>query len=160
MRALLLLLAAGCSADPSPQPSAGGPVPPGSSAAQPPAAAIGVASMEADGTLVLDLRRPALALVRYPPSHPEYAKVRAHVGPIAPGESRPVPPWPEAFEEAKVDAAVRAWAGARSDWGGEPSHEIQGTRDGDVIVVVWGKAKRRQVVVDPKTYAIKGSTDL
>jgi hypothetical protein len=56
--------------------------------------------MEADGTIVLRLiaRDPGgargEALVRYPPSHPEYAAILRHVGPLRPGEERPVAPWP------------------------------------------------------------------
>ena len=54
--------------------------------------------MEADGTLVLELRAegPGMtgdALLRYPTSHPHYAAILAHVGPINPGEERPVAPF-------------------------------------------------------------------
>jgi hypothetical protein len=71
--------------------------------AQPPAAepaSIGTARMDADGTIVLRLiaRDPGgargEALMRYPPSHPEYAAILRHVGPLRPGEERPVAPWP------------------------------------------------------------------
>ena len=68
----------------------------------PPAApaSIGVARMEADGTIVLQLiaRGPGGVsgdgLLRYPPSHPDYAAILRHVGPLRPGEERPVAPWP------------------------------------------------------------------
>ena len=52
---------------------------------------IGVAREEPDGTIVLDLtvRGPGRligdAQLRYPPSDPHHATVRAHVGPIPPG---------------------------------------------------------------------------
>lgn len=51
-----------------------------------------------DGTLVLNLRAqtgPALgdAQLTYPPSHAEYSKILEHVGPIAPGQTKPVKPW-------------------------------------------------------------------
>ncbi|MBI4957737.1 MAG: hypothetical protein HY908_37365 [Myxococcales bacterium] len=65
------------------------------------AAPIGAATMEADGTLVLMLRAegPSGAVgdaqFRYPPSHPQYQKMLKHVGGMKPGESKPVPPWPE-----------------------------------------------------------------
>ncbi|MCC6527765.1 MAG: hypothetical protein IT373_34285 [Polyangiaceae bacterium] len=64
-------------------------------------APIGAATMEADGTLVLMLRAegPSGAVgdaqFRYPPSHPQYQKMLKHVGGMKPGESKPVPPWPE-----------------------------------------------------------------
>lgn len=56
--------------------------------------------MEADGTIVLQLRAETGdavgdALLRYPPSHEQYAMIRAHVGPIEPGQQRPVPPFPD-----------------------------------------------------------------
>ena len=62
-------------------------------------ASIGAATMRADGTLVLDLRAEGPggllgdARLVYPPDHPRYAAILSHVGPIAPGERRPVPPW-------------------------------------------------------------------
>lgn len=60
---------------------------------------IGVATMQPDGTLILDLRAEGPggivgdARFVYPPGHPEYAEVLAHIGVIQPGASRPVPPW-------------------------------------------------------------------
>jgi hypothetical protein len=67
-----------------------------------PQASIGVARMLPDGTLVLDLRATDAegrgfrgdARFVYTKSHPEYAEVLKHLGAIAPGESKPVPPWP------------------------------------------------------------------
>lgn len=67
---------------------------------QPGEESIGVAIMEPDGTIVLDLRAedPATggvgeARFRYPPGHAQYDEVRAHVGGLEPGQSKPVPPW-------------------------------------------------------------------
>ncbi|MCU0700075.1 MAG: hypothetical protein MUC96_26505 [Myxococcaceae bacterium] len=63
-------------------------------------ASIGSATMQADGTLELMLRAEGPggmvgdALVRYPPTHPEYQTVLAHLGGLKPGESKPVPPFP------------------------------------------------------------------
>lgn len=63
--------------------------------------AIGVASMEEDGTIVLRLiaRGPGgltgEGLLRYPRSHPQYKEILHHIGPMKPGESRPVSPWPD-----------------------------------------------------------------
>jgi len=81
-------------------PRAQAPVPPPAGAPAGAPASIGTARMEADGTIVLRLiaRDPGgargEALVRYPPSHPEYAAILRHVGPLRPGEERPVAPWP------------------------------------------------------------------
>ena len=62
---------------------------------------IGIAAMRDDGTLVLDLRATGAAMVgdtrfTYPPTDPEYQAVLTHLGGLAPGESKPVPPWPDA----------------------------------------------------------------
>lgn len=66
---------------------------------------IGSARMKEDGTLVLHLRAQTGDAVgqgyfEYAPDHAEYASIREHVGPIAPGEERPVPPFPESSDEA------------------------------------------------------------
>lgn len=60
---------------------------------------IGAATMETDGTVVLTLRAEGPgtlgdATLRYPPDHPRYRAIRDHIGNIAPGEEKPVPPWP------------------------------------------------------------------
>ena len=68
-----------------------------------PQASIGVARMLDDGTLVLDLRATDAegrgirgdARFYYPKSHPRYEKVLRHLGGLAPGETKPVPPWPD-----------------------------------------------------------------
>lgn len=60
---------------------------------------IGTATQEADGTIVLMLRATGPdaigdAQFRYPPTHAQYAMIKAHVGPIAPGKSVMVRPFP------------------------------------------------------------------
>ena len=62
------------------------------------AASIGVASMESDGTIVLRLRATGNGMIgegqlRYPPTDPQYNDILKHVGPLRPGEFRPVRPW-------------------------------------------------------------------
>ncbi|MDL1872489.1 hypothetical protein FBR05_09800 [Deltaproteobacteria bacterium PRO3] len=60
---------------------------------------IGQATMERDGTIVLDLRaegpKGAIGEGRlvYPPSHAQYKKILQHLGGLKPGEVKPVPPW-------------------------------------------------------------------
>ena len=69
--------------------------------AQPPCeevASIGVATMAADGTITLQVRSlppgpVGYAKLVYAPSHPQYQAILKHIGGLAPGESRPVPPW-------------------------------------------------------------------
>jgi hypothetical protein len=56
---------------------------------------IGTATLEPDGTIVLDLRASGggMALLRYPPDHPEYGNILRHVGRLKPGEEKLVGPW-------------------------------------------------------------------
>jgi hypothetical protein len=71
--------------------------PPPSNAAAP----IGVATMEPDGTIVLRLRATGPGglhgegLMRYPVSDARYRDILRHIGPLEPGETKPVPPWPD-----------------------------------------------------------------
>ena len=64
-------------------------------------ASIGSAWMEADGTIVMQLRAEGPgstigdALFRYPKTHPQYDMVLGHLGGLKAGEKKPVPPWPE-----------------------------------------------------------------
>ena len=61
--------------------------------------AIGSAEMAADGTVTMRLiARGEGGVVGhgayvYPPSHPRYAEILKHLGGLAPGETKPVPPW-------------------------------------------------------------------
>ena len=82
-----------------PQPAASAPPPGAGATGSAAGASIGVATMEPDGTIVLDLRAegPGVmgdAQLRYPKSHAEYANVLKHLGGLKPGESKPVPPFP------------------------------------------------------------------
>lgn len=60
---------------------------------------IGIATEEADGTIVLNLRATGAggatgdAQLRYPKTHPQYQTIKAHVGPIPKGGSVPVRPF-------------------------------------------------------------------
>ena len=64
-------------------------------------ASIGSATMQADGTIVMMLRAegpgPMIgdAQFVYPPNHPEYGSILEHLGGLNPGETKPVPPWPD-----------------------------------------------------------------
>ena len=63
-------------------------------------ASIGSATMKEDGTIVLQLRAEgpgALgdSMLIYPPNDPDYAKILQHIGPMRPGETKNVAPWPE-----------------------------------------------------------------
>ena len=59
---------------------------------------IGQATMEPDGTIILQLRATAPnaigeALMRYPPNHPQYNAIRSHLPNLQPGTPVPVPPF-------------------------------------------------------------------
>lgn len=64
-------------------------------------ATIGSATQEADGTIVLNLRATGAGgavgdgQFRYPPNHPQYATIKAHVGDIPKNGSVLVKPFPE-----------------------------------------------------------------
>jgi hypothetical protein len=64
-------------------------------------ASIGQATMLEDRTVVLLLRAEdpdtgtlGDARFEYPPTHPDYDDLLAHLGGIEPGQDKPVPPWP------------------------------------------------------------------
>ena len=60
---------------------------------------IGIATMTADGTIVLNLRAdgPGGAIgearLTYPKSHKDYESVLEHLGGLKPGETKSVAPW-------------------------------------------------------------------
>jgi hypothetical protein len=61
---------------------------------------IGMAFMKPDGTIVLDLyggreTNYALGHLKYPPGHKDYRAILTHLGGLAPGERKGVPPWPD-----------------------------------------------------------------
>jgi hypothetical protein len=58
---------------------------------------VGVARMSGDGTITLRIRavwhQPVVeGPLVYAPGDPQYADIKRHLGGIAPGESKPVPP--------------------------------------------------------------------
>jgi hypothetical protein len=62
---------------------------------------IGAATMQQDGTIILDLTAEGDngtigdARFVYPKSHPRYQEILRHLGGLSPGQSKPVPPWPD-----------------------------------------------------------------
>jgi serine/threonine-protein kinase len=61
---------------------------------------IGVAWLEEDGSITLDLRRTSdgqhvSGILRYKPTDEHYNDVLEHLGGLKPGETKPVPPWPD-----------------------------------------------------------------
>ena len=69
---------------------------------------IGIAEMEADGTIVLRLNAPldggatvGHGYFSYPIGAPQYQDILRHVGPLEPGENKPVRPWPETSKNQK-----------------------------------------------------------
>ena len=107
---IAVCLSTGCRADSGQRPEIADGNPSAAASARPAASdparargaadSIGVATMDPDGTIVLQLRAEGPdgvlgdALLRYPPSHKDYKDVLTHLGGMKPGESKPVPPWP------------------------------------------------------------------
>jgi hypothetical protein len=59
---------------------------------------VGKAKMSADGTITLQLRSLwpdpiAETQLVFAPDDPQYGEIKRHLGGIAPGETKPVPPW-------------------------------------------------------------------
>jgi hypothetical protein len=59
---------------------------------------VGTAKMAADGTITLQLRSlwpdpVSEAKLVYAPDDPQYDEIKHHLGGIAAGQSKPVPPW-------------------------------------------------------------------
>ena len=63
-------------------------------------ASIGVARLDEEGSIVLDLRATdgrgivGDARLVYSKSDPRYREVLEHLGGLEPGRAKPVPPWP------------------------------------------------------------------
>ena len=61
---------------------------------------IGVATMTPDGTISLRLRAESAGgaigegVLTYKRGNPQYDEVLRHIGGLKPGETKPVPPWP------------------------------------------------------------------
>lgn len=63
---------------------------------------IGTATMKDDGTIIMMLRAEdpsggamGDAMFIYKPDDPKYQEILKHLGGLKPGETKPVPPWPE-----------------------------------------------------------------
>ena len=79
------------------------------------APSIGSAEMKTDRSIVLRLRAETAdgavgeGYFVYPIGHPEYQKILQHVGPLAPGQSVSVRPWPD---EKKPNKALEPTPGS------------------------------------------------
>jgi hypothetical protein len=71
-----------------------------------PVTSIGTAEMEADSTIILRLHARTdegaigETLLSYPPGSDGYGELLNHLGGLQPGQSKPVPPWPETVSNA------------------------------------------------------------
>ena len=72
-----------------------------SAPSKPAGKSIGQATMAPDGTIILDLRAEGPggavgdARLIYPRTHKDYESILKHLGGLKPGETKPVPPWPD-----------------------------------------------------------------
>lgn len=80
-------------------------------------ASVGVAEMKIDRTIVLRLRGElpgggfGEGYFVYPPSDPDYQMILDHVGPLSPGQSVSVRPWPD--QEKRPNQPPQRNAGSR-----------------------------------------------
>ena len=74
---------------------------------------IGVVTMKEDQTIILKLQAQDKngemgdEELKYPPSHPQYQGILNHVGGLKPGETKPVPPWPEDITKEQAIEIVK-----------------------------------------------------
>jgi hypothetical protein len=74
---------------------------------------IGVAWMDDDGTLVLQLRMEGPggivgdSMYEYAPDHPEYEETLKHIGGLIPGQSKPVKPWTMSPDKDQLSGELR-----------------------------------------------------
>ena len=110
-------------------------------------ASIGVAQLRADGTLVLELRRPGgyVAVTLLVPTHVEYSRIAAHLGEMVPGVEKPVPPLPHPWDAAKVEAAAHAHASTKGWARADYSVQLKGTEEGRAVVDLSHAADRKML---------------
>jgi hypothetical protein len=135
------------------------PPPPTPAMLKPMPSTIGVAKMLDDRTLVLDLYHPAPARLTYAPSHPQYASTLRHLGGLLPGESKGVPPWPDDVDDAKVEAALRAYLPAKGFAYERCSAEVMGTTTNEILVHARCDDRPLSISLRKGSYEIVGFTD-
>lgn len=162
----LALAAAACSREPPPPT----PATSGAPSAVTPVNPIGNATMNPDGTIVMDLYTSGStrgqARFVYPPNHPDYQKVLDHLGGLQPGENKAVPPWPDDIDDARVHQAVHAYVAEKKGWSRDLYEvEITGTdQDENIAVIVVhaddrkarspGGGKSLALRIHPKDYVV------
>jgi hypothetical protein len=140
----------------APAPAASAPPPP---VLKPMPSTIGVAKMLDDRTIVLDLYHPAMAQLTYAPSHPQYASTLRHLGGLRPGESKGVPPWPDDVDDAKVEAALRAYLPRKGYAYERCRAEIMGTSTNEIVVHARCNERPLSISLRKGTYEIVTFTD-
>jgi hypothetical protein len=89
--------------------------------------------------------------------------VLEHLGGLKPGETKPVPPWPDAWDGERVEQAARAHAAAKGWKPGDYTMAITGTdAEGHAVVTLSytgrgpapGGARALQIRVAPRTYQV------
>jgi hypothetical protein len=85
-----------------------------------PAAAIGVATMLQNGTILVGVRGTNTdsllqGVLMVEPGDSTYQQLIDHVGGLKPGETKPIPPWPDPPPQNGVHSAEPGPAGDRRD---------------------------------------------
>ncbi len=129
--------------------------------------AIGTAKMEADGTLVVTLYTPpplqGQTQQRYSKGDKERETYLKHVGGLAPGEEKLIPPFPDNIDDARVDASVKKHI-AKHSWAKGAKISITGTdAQGRIAATAVNRGPPRKglaLLLDPKTYAVVDETPM
>ncbi len=129
--------------------------------------AIGTAKMESDGTLVVTLYTPppmrGQSQKSYLKGDPRQERYLKHVGGLAPGEEKLIPPFPDNIDDARVNASVKKHI-AKHGWASGAKITITGTdARGRVAATAVDRGPPRKGValrLDPKTYAVVEETPL
>lgn len=120
----------------------------------PQAAVIGAARMQADGTIVLELRNPWMRR-EIPRTSPEHEGIVAHVGGLEPGQLKPVPPWPDDINDEAVEESLRSYVRAKGLSPDECAASIEGTdREGRIRVSVVCGVRHFSLRLRPNTYQV------
>ncbi len=143
---------------PSPEPAASG------SSQKAPVNPIGDAKMSDDGTIVMDLYKPAHARFVYRPSDPKYQEILKHLGGLKPGQSKLVPPWPDNIDDARVEKSVHEYIQDKKGWAASAYRmSITGTdAKGNVAVRVFSPDAGTGVALrlDPKSYEVQSEVPI
>ena len=102
-------------------------------------------------------------LTKYAKGDPKREKILEHIGGLAVGEEKLVPPWSDNIDHARVDVAVKGHI-AKHSWGGSALIMITGTDEQGRIAVtavdVSEPSSGVSLRLDPNTYEVVDESPL